>query len=583
MPVLTRSLKWKLLLPVPLSLTAAVAAAAFLIPGQIKQSAIDSATVQSVQTAEQFRTIRGYYTKNVVKKALASGTIKPSIDHKNLDNGIPLPATMIHDLSALLAGNISQPTLYSAYPFPNRAERQLDSFQQDAWSGLTQNPEQVFTREERHGERTILRVAIADQLVADACVGCHNAHPDSPKTDWQKGDVRGVLEVTTDVTAAVAAGAELGNKVVLAVLIFGALVVAVMTLTVHRTVSPLLALRGRLGLLAKDELDIEVPEETRQDEIGEMARAVVALRDVARGARDAESRQEQDRQSLAQQKQREMEELSQAFRTSVLAIVDAVGASSETLDSVSRTMGSNAEQTNTLASQVHDSAETVGKGILSVAQSVEQLSGSVRTASQHVSQTTEIASEANRKAVDTNEQVSELVHTAERVGEVVQIISDIAEQTNLLALNATIEAARAGESGKGFAVVAGEVKSLANQTAHATQEIGKHIEEIQTTTGNAAQSIGAVSGIIERINETMLSVSSAVEEQDATSGEIARTAADVSGEAGGVTDTVVRVTESARQTGDAAAAVRGAAKELAAQSGNLRHEVDEFLRRLEAA
>ncbi len=583
MTLLPDSLKWKLLLPVPVILLVGIVAAAILIPGRFEQAAIRTATDAAVQTAEQFRTIRGYYTKNVVKKALASGALKPSTNHAEMADGIPLPATLIHDLSALLADKATRPTLYSAYPFPNRAERRLDAFQSEAWSRLTDSPEEIFVREEVRDERTYLRVAIADRLVADACVNCHNSHPASPKTDWQKGDVRGVLEVTSDVTDALAAGTELSLSVVVGLLLMGAIVVALTAVTVLRTISPLSSLRRRLERLADNDLEIEVPEAERSDEIGDMARAVASLRQVACAARDADTRREAEREQARQQKKREMEELSEAFRSSVLAIVDAVGASSNTLDTVSRTMGDTARETNDLAGQVRDSAATVGGGIRSVAGAVEQLSASVREASHHVSETTDIASEANRKAVETNKQVSELVKTAERVGEVVQIISDIAEQTNLLALNATIEAARAGESGKGFAVVAGEVKSLANQTAHATQEIGKHIEEIQQTTGTAASSIGSVSEIIERINETMVSVSSAVEEQDATSGEIARTASSVSGEAVGVSENVTRVSDSAREAGNAAEAVHEAAQALAGQSNALRHEVDQFLKRLEAA
>jgi methyl-accepting chemotaxis protein len=179
--------------------------------------------------------------------------------------------------------------------------------------------------------------------------------------------------------------------------------------------------------------------------------------------------------------------------------------------------------------------------------------------------------------------VQSLAAAAQKIGEVVSLINDIAEQTNLLALNATIEAARAGEAGKGFAVVASEVKSLATQTAKATEEIGQQIAAIQSETNEAVTAIQAITTTIERMNEISTTIAAAIEEQGAATREISNNVQQVASGAAQVSSNIAGVTKTAGDTGNAAAEVLNAADELARQSQNLRIEVEKFLEAVRAA
>jgi methyl-accepting chemotaxis protein len=185
--------------------------------------------------------------------------------------------------------------------------------------------------------------------------------------------------------------------------------------------------------------------------------------------------------------------------------------------------------------------------------------------------------QANREIVEG------LAQAATRIGAVVDLITDIASQTNLLALNATIEAARAGDMGKGFAVVAGEVKSLANQTARATEEISQQIAGVQGATREAVAAIETISTTIGRVSEISAAISAAVEEQGAATREIARNVEEAAQGTGEVTANIVDVGRAIAAVGDAATDVLGEATELTTQAERLAAEVDAFIARVRAS
>ena len=211
------------------------------------------------------------------------------------------------------------------------------------------------------------------------------------------------------------------------------------------------------------------------------------------------------------------------------------------------------------------------------------MTSSLREISRQVSRSTGIAGQAVEQAGRTNGTVRGLAEAAGRIGEVVGLIQSIASQTNLLALNATIEAARAGEAGKGFAVVASEVKTLATQTARATEEISAQIAAMQAVTSGAVADIQGIGGTIGEMNEITTTIAAAVEEQSAATAEISRSVGQAAAGTSEVSGNVVQVTEAAAQTGAAATQVLGASGELARQAERLRAEVERFLSGIRAA
>jgi methyl-accepting chemotaxis protein len=221
--------------------------------------------------------------------------------------------------------------------------------------------------------------------------------------------------------------------------------------------------------------------------------------------------------------------------------------------------------------------------VQTVATATEELSASIAEISQQVTRSSNMAGKAVQEAEQTNGKVRDLVSASARIGEVVQLISGIAAQTNLLALNATIEAARAGESGKGFAVVASEVKSLANQTAKATEEISAQITQIQEATRQAVAAIEGISGTISGINETATAIAGAVEEQQAATREIARNVQEAAQGTQEVSSNIVGVTEAANKTGKVSQDALITASSLANEADALGTAVESFLSAVRAA
>ena len=191
----------------------------------------EGSKLNALSIIDQFKTLRAYYVKSVVKKVKGNDTgLKISFDHKTMPDGIPLPATMIHDMSELLSKKGEDKIklkLYSDFPFPNRQDRKLDSFGKDALAFFKTNPDDSFTRQETFGGQEVVRVALADKMVAEACVNCHNTRHDTPKNDWKLGDVRGVLEVISPIDTQLVANHSMVNRVI-GITVFCLILVALM-------------------------------------------------------------------------------------------------------------------------------------------------------------------------------------------------------------------------------------------------------------------------------------------------------------------------------------------------------------------
>jgi len=219
----------------------------------------------------------------------------------------------------------------------------------------------------------------------------------------------------------------------------------------------------------------------------------------------------------------------------------------------------------------------------SVAAASEELSTSISDISRQVTHAANIASRAVDQARQTDGTVQGLVATASRIGEVVGLINDIAAQTNLLALNATIEAARAGEAGKGFAVVASEVKSLATQTAKATEEISQQIAAVQKVANDAIDAIKGIGGIIGEVSEVATAIAAAVEQQGAATQEITRSTQQAAQGTNEVSNNIAGVIAGADATGAAAQNVKSASEALGVQTQQLGDQVNAFLNNIRAA
>jgi methyl-accepting chemotaxis protein len=347
-------------------------------------------------------------------------------------------------------------------------------------------------------------------------------------------------------------------------------------------VRPLVQITSRMRDLAEGNKAIEIVGVGRKDEIGQIAAAVQVFKDNMHKAEQLATDQ-QNEQTRKEKRQQAIERSIAAFEDTINGALGALAAASSELSTTAQSMSGTATTTSRQAQAVSTASDRASSNVEMVAQAAEQLSGSTAEIGQQVGRSTHITGKAVDEAGRTDAEMQGLAETAQKIGDVVKLISDIAAQTNLLALNATIEAARAGEAGKGFAVVASEVKSLASQTAKATEEISAQIAEIQAATSHSAQAIRAISETIGQISTISGTIAAAVEQQGGATQEITRNLQQASAGTREVSATIASVTQSAGETGASATRVQGAAADLATQGDKLRREVDRFLADIRAA
>lgn len=392
-------------------------------------------------------------------------------------------------------------------------------------------------------------------------------------------------------TEATSSRALEGIVIASSVMAFGvALAVLGYWVATSRVANPIGLITAAMSKISGGDHKTEVPYLDRLDEVGAMAHSLDIFKknlienDRLRAEQDAmKAEQEELKKKAELEKKAAMQKLADDFESSIRGVVDTVSSASTELQMTAQAMSAAAEQTNHQASAVSAASEQASANVQTVATAGEELSASITEIGRQVGQSSEMTRQAVEQANRTNVQIGSLAEAAQKIGDVVKLISDIAGQTNLLALNATIEAARAGEAGKGFAVVASEVKSLANQTAKATEEISAKVGEMQSATGDSVQAIRTIVDTIGNINEIATTIASAIEEQSAATQEISRNVQQAAIGTQEVSSNIGGVTEAASNTGSAATQVLSSANELAKQGEFLREKVDNFISTVRAA
>ncbi len=508
------SLFFKLFLPVTILFILIIVAVAVVTPQLVKRNAEADALVAAQRTVNQLKTLRAYYVKNVIKKVIGKGGIKGSFNHEKDPNAIPLPATMIHDLSKLYSGDGTAVSLYSAFPFPNRASRQLDNFGKQAWDTLSKNPDTVVTRIDTIKGEPVMRVAIADRMVSDACVSCHNGRADTPRADWKLGDVRGVLEVDLSIASALANGKNI-QYTLLSVILAAMIIAYLILLFVYRKFigSRLKSLLEVLQNISEGDGDLtrRLPEDG-EDEISRIAKSFNRFAD---GMRNTVSRISEITRHLSDSSSR-LAEINHESSTAV------------------HNQGNETNQIATAINEMAAAAEEVSRHAAEAAQSSTEVDKNTKTTQSAVNAAINDIQQLSSKLEAAASTMNQLQDGAQNVGGVIDVIRGIAEQTNLLALNAAIEAARAGEQGRGFAVVADEVRTLAARTQQSTEEIRDMIEKLQEISGkavdtmeqsqqqaehsvtqasNAGESLNSIVQSISAVNDINTQIAAAAEEQ----------------------------------------------------------------------
>lgn len=345
---------------------------------------------------------------------------------------------------------------------------------------------------------------------------------------------------------------------------------------------PIAEVNQQMGKLTRNELEMDIPESDRKDEIGSLN---VSLRALHAAAIEREQARVLEHERMVKETEHAemLQKLCAAFETKIQDVIATVAAASTELSQTAEEMTKTMSETSHTAQGAVENAVQTTQNVQSVASAAEQMTASVREISSQVQRTNMLANDSKNKTEEMDVKATALGAASHKVSEAVTLISNIADQINLLALNATIESARAGEAGKGFAVVASEVKNLANQTNKSIEEVDKVITEMSQASSEIIKALHGIKDSVENVSSASATISAAVEEQSATTSEISRNMQLAAQSTRNISDSLGSVNSSSMHASSAASQVFDAAHELSKQAEFLRKEVGEFLHSMRAA
>ena len=339
---------------------------------------------------------------------------------------------------------------------------------------------------------------------------------------------------------------------------------------------------GRLNALAGGDLEVQIAEADRGDEVGVLNRALEAFKQQSITARDLAAAQEAESRRKLEQAER-VNALTVTFEKEIDEAVATLASAAEELQSTAQSMASTAEESSAETQTVSASTTQTAANVQTVASASEELTSSIKEVAVQIGRTSGIAADATKRVDEALGRIDDLVNAASAIDEVANLISAVTEQTKLLALNATIEAARAGEAGKGFAVVANEVKQLAEQTEKATATVIEQIRAIQDGTQTAVTAVRSIEQVVDEVSQISTAVASSAEEQVAVTGEISRNVNEAAMGAEAVSRSLGGLEQAAGTTAAAANQVAMTAAQVAERSERIKTDIQRYIRDVQAA
>jgi methyl-accepting chemotaxis protein len=483
--------------------------------------------------ANQVVTLRSFYTAEIASRAKKAG-MQLGVDYAQKDGMLPLPATLVKALGESIAKQYpgTDVRLLSKYPFPNRAGTQLDAFQAQSLAALEKDPTTPQHRVEDMNGRLSVRYVVAD-VMKEGCVACHNSHPQSPKTDWKVGDVRGIVEVVVPVDQVDRSISRSAMTIgVLVVASFGVLGLLVIVLTRHAVRRPLREAAQVMEQVADGDLTVQ-PRSGGNDEVGRLFGSLNSMIDKLR-------------------------------RT-----VGHVRDSAESIQLASNEVASGNADLSQRTEQAASNLQQTASSMAQLTGSVTQTADSARTAHQLVSSATSAAARGGAVVGQVVSTMDEINTSSKKIADIIGVIDGIAFQTNILALNAAVEAARAGEQGRGFAVVAGEVRSLARRSAEAAKEIKSLI-------GSSVNKVEIGSQLVQDAGATMAEIVASVKRVSDIIGEITAASSEQSSGIGQIHSAVTQLDRMTQQNAALVEQGAAAAESLKEQAQALTRAVGSF-------